>query len=214
MIDNYDSFTWNLVQRLGEIDPSLEPDKDLVVVRHDAITPDQACVLDDGNGPTHVIISPGPCTPKEAGVSSDMIERFAGRIPVLGVCLGHQCMADSNGMIVERHPVLMHGKTSTIAHDGQGLFAGVESPTTVARYHSLVVRRESVPNLEMNADGWEVSASCYDEIDGEEVEVVMGLRRVWADSSKAPLEGVQFHPESFMTPAGTQMLRNFLNMTK
>ena len=214
LIDNYDSFTWNLVQRLGEIDPSLEPDKDLVVVRHDAITPDQACVLDDGNGPTHVIISPGPCTPKEAGVSSDMIERFAGRIPVLGVCLGHQCMADSNGMIVERHPVLMHGKTSTIAHDGQGLFAGVESPTTVARYHSLVVRRESVPNLEMNADGWEVSASCYDEIDGEEVEVVMGLRRVWADSSKAPLEGVQFHPESFMTPAGTQMLRNFLNMTK
>ena len=214
LIDNYDSFTWNLVQRLGEIDPSLEPDKDLVVVRHDAITPDQACVLDDGNGPTHVIISPGPCTPKEAGVSSDMIERFAGRIPVLGVCLGHQCMADSNGMIVERHPVLMHGKTSTIAHDGQGLFAGVESPTTVARYHSLVVRRESVTNLEMNADGWEVSASCYDEIDGEEVEVVMGLRRVWADSSKAPLEGVQFHPESFMTPAGTQMLRNFLNMTK
>tara|TARA_R110002111_G_C5902136_1_gene364248 strand:- start:331 stop:984 length:654 start_codon:yes stop_codon:yes gene_type:complete len=214
LIDNYDSFTWNLVQRLGEIDPSLEPDKDLVVVRHDAMTPDQACELDDGNGPTHVIISPGPCTPKEAGVSSDMIERFAGRVPVLGVCLGHQCMADSNGMIVERHPVLMHGKTSTIAHDGQGLFAGVESPTTVARYHSLVVRRESVPNLEMNADGWEVSASCYDEIDGEEVEVVMGLRRVWADSSKAPLEGVQFHPESFMTPAGTQMLRNFLNMTK
>lgn len=214
LIDNYDSFTWNLVQRLGEIDPSLEPDKDLIVVRHDAITPDQACELDDGNGPTHVIISPGPCTPKEAGVSSDMIERFAGRVPVLGVCLGHQCMADSNGMIVERHPVLMHGKTSTIAHDGQGLFAGVESPTTVARYHSLVVRRESVPNLEMNADGWEVSASCYDEIDGEEVEVVMGLRRVWAESSKAPLEGVQFHPESFMTPAGTQMLRNFLNMTK
>tara|TARA_R110002073_G_scaffold275332_1_gene438986 strand:+ start:160411 stop:161064 length:654 start_codon:yes stop_codon:yes gene_type:complete len=214
LIDNYDSFTWNLVQRLGEIDPSLEPDKDLVVVRHDAMTPDQACELDDGKGPTHVIISPGPCTPKEAGVSSDIIERFAGRIPVLGVCLGHQCMADSNGMIVERHPVLMHGKTSTIAHDGQGLFAGVESPTTVARYHSLVVRRESVPNLEINADGWEVSASCYDEIDGEEVEVVMGLRRVWADSSKAPLEGVQFHPESFMTPAGTQMLRNFLNMTK
>lgn len=214
LIDNYDSFTWNLVQRLGEIDPSLEPDKDLVVVRHDAMTPDQACELDDGKGPTHVIISPGPCTPKEAGVSSDIIERFAGRIPVLGVCLGHQCMADSNGMIVERHPVLMHGKTSTIAHDGQGLFAGVESPTTVARYHSLVVRRESVPNLEMNADGWEVSASCYDDIDGKEVEVVMGLRRVWADSSKAPLEGVQFHPESFMTPAGTQMLRNFLNMTK
>lgn len=214
LIDNYDSFTWNLVQRLGEIDPSLEPGKDLIVVRHDAITPDQAIELDGGKGPTHVIISPGPCTPKQAGVSSSIIDRFAGIVPVLGVCLGHQCMADSNGMIVERHPLLMHGKTSPIAHDGRGLFQGVETPTTVARYHSLVVRRESVPNLEIDSDGWEVSASCYDEIDAQQVEVVMGLRRVWADATKAPLEGVQFHPESFMTPAGTQMLSNFLNMNK
>ena len=212
LIDNYDSFTWNLVQRLGELDPTLEPGKDLLVVRHDAITPDQACALDEGRGPTHVIISPGPCTPKEAGVSSAMIDRFAGRVPVLGVCLGHQCMAQSNGMVVERHPVLMHGKTSPIAHDGKGLFADVQSPAVVARYHSLVVRRDSVPNLEMNADGWEVSASCFDQINGQEVEVVMGLRRVWADGSKAPLEGVQFHPESFMTPAGTTMLGNFLKM--
>ena len=214
LIDNYDSFTWNLVQRLGEIDPSLEPGRDLVVVRHDAITASQANGLDSGNGPTHVIISPGPCTPKEAGVSSEMIEHFAGRVPVLGVCLGHQCMADLHGMVVERHPVLMHGKTSQIMHDGKGLFAGVDSPATVARYHSLVVRRDSVPTLDMDQDGWEVSASCFDEIDGESVEVVMGLRRVWADPSKAPLEGVQFHPESFMTPAGTMMLWNFLSMGK
>ncbi len=217
LIDNYDSFTWNLVQRLGELDPRLEPGRDLVVVRHDAITPEQAEALDGGNGPSHVMISPGPCTPKEAGVSSAIIEHFAGRVPVLGVCLGHQCMADLHGMIVEQHPVLMHGKTSPIVHDGKGLFAGVESPSTVARYHSLVVRRDSVPALELDADGtqtdgWEVSASCFDEIAGEPVEVVMGLRRVWADASKAPLEGVQFHPESFMTPAGTKMLGNFLAM--
>jgi len=219
LIDNYDSFTWNLVQRLGELDPTLEPGRDLVVVRHDAITPEQAEALDGGNGPSHVLISPGPCTPKEAGVSSAIIEHFAGRVPVLGVCLGHQCMADANGMIVERHDLLMHGKTSPIVHDGKGLFAGVESPSVVARYHSLVVRRDSVPTLELDGDGaqmdgWEVSASCFDEIKGEQVEVVMGLRRVWADGSKAPLEGVQFHPESFMTPAGTQMLGNFLKMGK
>lgn len=212
LIDNYDSFTWNLVQRLGELDPSLEPGRDLLVVRHDAITPEQADALDAGNGPSHVIISPGPCTPKEAGVSSAIIGHFAGRVPVLGVCLGHQCMADLHDMVVERHPVLMHGKTSQIVHDGKGLFGSVDSPTTVARYHSLVVRRDSVPTLEINQDGWEVSASCFDEIDGQQVEVVMGLRRVWADVSKVPLEGVQFHPESFMTPAGTMMLWNFLAM--
>lgn len=212
LIDNYDSFTWNLVQRLGEIDPTLEPGRDLVVVRHDAITPQQAQQLDEGRGPTHVIISPGPCTPREAGVSGAIIEHFAGRVPVLGVCLGHQCMADLSGMIVERHPVLMHGKTSRIVHDGKGVFVGIESPTTVARYHSLVVRRQSVPALELDRDGWEVSASCFDEIGGETVEVVMGLRRVWAQGDKQPLEGVQFHPESFMTPAGTLMLWNFLSM--
>lgn len=210
LIDNYDSFTWNLVQRLGEIDPTLEPGRDLLVVRHDAITPEQADQLDAGRGPTHVIISPGPCTPKEAGVSSDIIGHFAGRVPVLGVCLGHQCMADLNGMIVERHPILMHGKTSSIVHDGRGVFEGVSTPTTVARYHSLVVRRSTVPALKPDQDGWEVSASCFDKIDGERVEVVMGLRRVWADSTKQPLEGVQFHPESFMTPEGVVMLWNFL----
>ncbi|MEX0877176.1 MAG: aminodeoxychorismate/anthranilate synthase component II [Phycisphaerales bacterium] len=212
LIDNYDSFTWNLVQRLGELDPTLEPGRDLVVVRHDAITPEQADALDGGRGPSHVIISPGPCTPREAGISGAMIGHFAGRVPLLGVCLGHQCMADLNGMVVERHPVLMHGKTSRIVHDGRGLFAGVDSPTTVARYHSLVVRRKSVPALVPDSEGWEVSASCFDEVEGEAVEVVMGLRRVWGDPAMQPLEGVQFHPESFMTPAGTAMLGNFLAM--
>ncbi len=212
LIDNYDSFTWNLVQRLGELDRTLEPGRDLVVVRHDEITPAQAEQLDAGKGPSHVIISPGPCTPKEAGVSGEIIDHFAGRVPIMGVCLGHQCMADVNGMVVERHPILMHGKTSSIVHDGRGVFEGVSTPTTVARYHSLVVRRSTVPVLQPGEDGWEVSASCFDEIDGERVEVVMGLRRVWADSSKQPLEGVQFHPESFMTPEGVIMLWNFLGM--
>jgi len=212
LIDNYDSFTWNLVQRLGELDPSLEPGRDLVVFRHDEITPEEADRLDNGQGPSHVIISPGPCTPNEAGVSGDIIAHFAGRVPLLGVCLGHQCMADINGMVVERHPLLMHGKTSSIVHDGSGVFSGVSTPTTVARYHSLIVRRDSVPALQPGEDGWAVSASCFDEIGGERVEVVMGLRRVWSDTSKQPLEGVQFHPESFMTPEGVVMLWNFLAM--
>jgi anthranilate synthase/aminodeoxychorismate synthase-like glutamine amidotransferase len=212
LIDNYDSFTWNLVQRLGEIDRSLEPDRDLVVKRHDEITPEQAEALNDGEGPTHVIISPGPCTPKEAGVSSDIIRHFAGRVPVLGVCLGHQCMADNNGMIVARHKLLMHGKTSEINHDGRGIYEGIAAPTTVARYHSLIVEPSTIPALNPGEDGWEISSSCTDEIDGTSVEVVMGLRRVWTDPSKAPLEGVQFHPESFMTPAGSIMLWNFLRM--
>lgn len=212
LIDNYDSFTWNLVQRLGEIDPSLEPDRDLVVKRHDEITPQEADSLDNGAGPTHLIISPGPCTPKEAGVSSEMIQHFAGRIPVLGVCLGHQCMADSDGMTVARHSLLMHGKTSSISHDERGVFDGIPAPTTVARYHSLIVEPSTIPPLKPDQDGWEISASCTDEIDNQTVQVVMGMRRVWTDPSKAPLEGVQFHPESFMTPAGSIMLWNFLRM--
>ncbi len=212
LIDNYDSFTWNLVQRLGEIDRTLEPDRDLVVKRHDEITPDQASALDSGRGPSHVIISPGPCTPKEAGVSSAIIEHFAGRIPVLGVCLGHQCMADTSGMTVTRHQLLMHGKTSEIHHDCQGIFDGIDTPATVARYHSLIVDPSTIPAREQGADGWEVSATCADEIEGQQVQVVMGMRRVWADASKSPLEGVQFHPESFMTPSGSIMLWNFLRM--
>lgn len=212
LVDNYDSFTWNLVQRLGEIDRALVPDRDLVVRRHDEITPEEADELDSGRGPSHVIVSPGPCTPKEAGVSGAIISHFGGRVPLLGVCLGHQCMADEHAMVVERHPVLMHGKTSAIEHDGRGVFDGLESPQIVARYHSLVVRRDSIPDPVEGRDGWAISATGVDEIDGRAVEVVMGLRRVWADPGKAPLEGVQFHPESFMTPAGSIMLWNFLRM--
>lgn len=213
LIDNYDSFTWNLVQRLGELDRSLEPDRDLLVVRNDKITPDQAAALDGGRGPTHLIISPGPCTPAEAGVSSAMIERFAGHIPVLGVCLGHQCIGHMNGMTVARHIVPMHGKTSPVRHDGMGIFQGLPDPMTATRYHSLVVLPETIPPNRAGADGWAVSAWTDERAeDGSTRRVVMGLRRVWADPGKAPLEGVQFHPESFLTEAGPRLLANFLAM--
>jgi anthranilate synthase/aminodeoxychorismate synthase-like glutamine amidotransferase len=215
LIDNYDSFTWNLVQRLGELDRSLVLDRDLVVARNDKITPEEAEALDGGRGPSHVIISPGPCTPAEAGVSSAIIDRFAGRAPVLGVCLGHQCIGAMHGMTVARHAVPMHGKTSPVWHDGQGVFAGMSNPFTATRYHSLVVLAESVPPPPRTGqDGWAVSA-WTDEPDGRggTRRVVMGLRRVWADAGKAPLEGVQFHPESFLTTEGPRLLANFLAMS-
>lgn len=215
LIDNYDSFTWNLVQRLGEIDPTLEPGQGLVVVRNDKITPIEAGALDGGRGPSHLIISPGPCSPAEAGVSSAMINHFAGRIPVLGVCLGHQCLAASNGMTVARHAVPMHGKTSEIYHDGKGVFTGMSDPFTATRYHSLVVMPETIPARRAGEDGWEVSA-WTDEVaeDGSRRRVVMGLRRVFADRSKFSVEGVQFHPESFLTEEGPRLLKNFLEMGK
>jgi len=215
LIDNYDSFTWNLVQRLGELDPSLEPDRDLVVHRNDKITPDQAAALDGGAGPSHVIISPGPCTPAEAGVSAAIVERFAGRVPILGVCLGHQTMAALHGMVVSRHDVPMHGKTSLVHHDGAGVFHGLPNPFEAARYHSLVVPVESVPaSPALGEEGWAQSAWTDEPLpDGTTRRVVMGLRRVWADArGKAPLEGVQFHPESFLTPDGPRLLANFLAM--
>jgi anthranilate synthase/aminodeoxychorismate synthase-like glutamine amidotransferase len=211
LIDNYDSFTWNLVQRLGEIDRTLEPGRDLVVERNDRITPAEAERLDGGRGPSHILISPGPCTPKEAGVSSAFIRVFGGRVPVLGVCLGHQCLADSHGMVVERHRIQMHGKTSPVTHDNAGVFAGLSNPFTAMRYHSLAVRPGTVPTgRDAEGNGWAVSATAVDPDGG--AEVVMGLRRVWADASAAPLEGVQFHPESFMTPEGPVLLWNFLRM--
>lgn len=197
LIDNYDSFTWNLVQRIGELDPSI----DLHVVRNDAITVDEAERL----WPTHVIISPGPCSPREAGVSNAIIERFAGRVPVLGVCLGHQCIGHVSGMTVTRHARIVHGKTSDIFHDGRGIFRGLPSPFTATRYHSLVVLRDTVP-----AEGWEVSAWTTDTLDdGTEAEVVMGLRRM-GKPGEAALDGVQFHPESFLTTEGPRLLANFL----
>jgi len=212
LIDNYDSFTWNLVQRLGEIDPSLVIGRDLLVVRNDRITPDEAGALDGGRGPDRVIISPGPCTPKEAGVSAAIIQRFAGLVPVLGVCLGHQTMADMDGMTVARHVIPMHGKTSLVHHDGRGVYAGLPNPFDATRYHSLVVLPETIPAMRHGQDGWEVAA-WTDEVDektGVPRRVVMGLRRVWADKGKSSLEGVQFHPESFLTVEGPKLLANFL----
>lgn len=213
LIDNYDSFTYNLVQRLGEIDRAI----DVQVFRNDKITPDEAERLDGGKGPTHLIISPGPCTPKESGCSAAMIERFAGRIPVLGVCLGHQTIGDMHGMTVRRHVIPMHGKTSPIHHDGRGLFAGLSNPFIATRYHSLVVLAETIPTAAPDGSGWVVSAWTDEPIDAAKPDaptrrVVMGLRRVWPRVQKhAPLDGVQFHPESFLTEEGPRLLANFLN---
>jgi anthranilate synthase/aminodeoxychorismate synthase-like glutamine amidotransferase len=184
LIDNYDSFTYNLVQRLGEIDPSL----DLLVVRNDQITPDEI----EAKAPTHIIISPGPCTPREAGVSNAVIERFAPRVPMLGVCLGHQCIGHTFGAEVVRADRIMHGKTSMIHHDGQGIYRGMVNPFEATRYHSLVIKPGTLP-----ADLEVVARTDQDEI--------MGVRH-----RRYPLEGVQYHPESFLTDNGIQLLRNFI----
>lgn len=203
IIDNYDSFTWNLVQRIGELDASASVE----VVRNDKITPEGIREL----APTHVILSPGPCTPTEAGICNAIVEELGGRIPILGVCLGHQCIGFTHGMTVTRHARIMHGKTSEIHHDGQGVFAGLSNPLVATRYHSLVVLRETIP-----AEGWEVSAWTTDTLDdGSERDVVMGLRRVWSDAEqkrglRAELVGVQFHPESFLSVEGPALLANFL----
>jgi anthranilate synthase/aminodeoxychorismate synthase-like glutamine amidotransferase len=187
IIDNYDSFTYNLVQRFGELDPAI----DLRVFRNDSITPDQVAELN----PTHLVISPGPCTPREAGVSNKVIERFAATVPLLGVCLGHQCIGQVFGGEVVRNYRLMHGKTSLIHHDGHGVFQGLPNPFEATRYHSLVIRRDSFHHPDFTITAWT-----------EEGEI-MGVRhRTW------PLHGVQFHPESFLTLEGPRLLRNFLEM--
>jgi para-aminobenzoate synthetase component 2 len=184
LIDNYDSFTYNLVQRIGEIDPNL----DVKVLRNDAATAEEMAAMK----PAKVIISPGPCTPAEAGVSREVIRLLSETTPILGVCLGHQCMGDVFGGAVVRNDRIMHGKTSLIHHDGKGVFRGMSNPFEAARYHSLVIRRDSVPaDLEVTA--W------TDE------DEIMGVRH-----RIRPMEGVQFHPESFMTPEGHTLLRNFL----
>lgn len=198
VIDNYDSFTWNLVQRLYELDAAL----DVRVVRNDKITPEEAVAL----APGRVIVSPGPCTPEESGVSRAIIETFAGRVPVLGVCLGHQCIGDLHAMPVVRHARIVHGKTAPIHHDNAGLFAGLPNPFNATRYHSLVIPIESVPD----DPAWTVSAWTTDTLDdGTTCKVVMGLRKSFPDGAPA-LEGVQFHPESFLTDAGPALLANFL----
>jgi anthranilate synthase/aminodeoxychorismate synthase-like glutamine amidotransferase len=187
LIDNYDSFTYNLVQRLGELDAGL----DVRVFRNDKVTVDDVEAL----RPTHIIISPGPCTPREGGVSNDVIRRFGGRAPLLGVCLGHQCIGFAFGADVVRADRLMHGKTSMIHHDGRTIFEGVTNPFEATRYHSLIIRRGTLP-ADFQVTAW----TDQDEI--------MGVRhRRW------PLEGVQFHPESFLTLEGPKILRNFLRLT-
>lgn len=213
LIDNYDSFTWNLVQRLGEAalarGEALEPGMGMFVARNDEITPQQAETL----GPTGIVISPGPCTPKEAGVSAAIIDHFAGRVPILGVCLGCQVMAHMHGLLVARHAVPVHGRTSPVEHDGRGVLAGLPSPMEAARYHSLVVHALEILPPTPEADGWAISAWTDEPMpEGGTRRVVMGLRRIWADPGKAPLEGVQFHPESYLTPDGLALLGNFLHM--
>ncbi len=185
VIDNYDSFTYNLVQYLGELGAKLE------VRRNDVLSVKDVEKL----RPERIVISPGPCTPREAGISVPLIRRLAGRVPILGVCLGHQAIGEAFGGKVLRAPYLMHGKTSQIHHDEKTIFAGVEQDFVATRYHSLIVERESLPkNLEISAT----------TPDG----VIMGLRH-----REFPVEGVQFHPESVLTGAGKTILRNFLGLS-
>ncbi len=182
IVDNYDSFTFNIVQELGELGADVE------VARHDAFTIDQLHSL----APDGIVISPGPGTPADAGLSNDVIRAFAGRTPLLGVCLGHQCVAEVYGGRVVRAPELVHGKTSLIHHDGHGIFAGLPQPFDATRYHSLVVDPASVPpELEVTAR--------------TDRGLIMGLRH-----RSAPVEGVQFHPESILTRAGMDLLANYL----
>ena len=190
VLDNYDSFTYNLVQRLGEIDSTL----DIRVGRNDQVTLESIAELE----PDRILISPGPCTPTEAGISRDVIRHFASRVPILGVCLGHQCVADVYGGEVIRADRLMHGKVSEIYHDGQGIFAGLPDPFPATRYHSLIVPEPSLPD-ELTACAW--------TNDTDHPRELMGLRH-----QKYPVHAVQFHPESFLTPDGYQLLKNFLGL--
>jgi anthranilate synthase component 2 len=183
MIDNYDSFTYNLVQYFGELGEEVR------VFRNDQIALDEIERL----APAYIVISPGPCTPNEAGISVPVIERFANSVPILGVCLGHQCIGQAFGGHVVHAKCVMHGKTSAIRHEGEGVFAGLPNPLTATRYHSLVVERASLPEC-LKVTAW--------SDDGE----VMGVRH-----RELAVEGVQFHPESILTEAGHDLLRNFLH---
>jgi anthranilate synthase/aminodeoxychorismate synthase-like glutamine amidotransferase len=184
VLDNYDSFTYNLVQYMGELGA------EMTVRRNDELTPEEVESLH----PDRILLSPGPCTPQEAGISIPLIQHFAGRVPILGVCLGHQAIGAAFGGNVVRAPKLMHGKTSEVIHDGRTLFTGIASPMTCTRYHSLIVAEDGLPRE------LEVTARTEDGI-------IMGLRH-----RKYPVEGVQFHPESVLTHDGKQLIKNFLEM--
>jgi len=188
VLDNYDSFTYNLVQYLGELGA------DVIVRRNDQVTVSEI----EDMSPERIVVSPGPCTPQEAGISIELIRHFAGRLPLLGVCLGHQALGAAFGGKVLRAKTLMHGKTSDVEHDGRGVFAGLDSPMTATRYHSLIVSEENLPR-ELEVSAWTT------EKDG--TRTVMGLRH-----RKFPLEGVQFHPESVLTTEGKKLVQNFLQL--
>tara|TARA_R100001480_G_scaffold25391_3_gene35713 strand:+ start:2171 stop:2764 length:594 start_codon:yes stop_codon:yes gene_type:complete len=187
MIDNYDSFTWNIVQYLGELGAEVQ------VVRNDEITVADVAAI----APTRVVISPGPCTPNEAGISMDVIREYAGKLPILGVCLGMQSLGQVYGGRVVRARQVMHGKTSLIHHRGQGVFHGLSQPFEATRYHSLVVARDGLPAC--------LEVTAWTETANGEVDEIMGLRH-----REYALEGVQFHPESILTAHGHDLLRNFL----
>jgi anthranilate synthase/aminodeoxychorismate synthase-like glutamine amidotransferase len=184
LLDNYDSFTYNLAQYLGELGCQVE------VHRNDRISVEQIAQ----RKPERIVISPGPCTPQEAGISVEMIQKLAGKIPILGVCLGHQAIGAAFGGKIIRAPKLFHGKTSQIRHDGSGVFRGLPNPFTATRYHSLIVERKSLPaELQVTAE--------------TDVDIIMGLQH-----RQYPLMGVQFHPESVLTDSGKQLLKNFLSL--
>jgi anthranilate synthase/aminodeoxychorismate synthase-like glutamine amidotransferase len=186
VIDNYDSFTYNLVQYLGELGQQVR------VARNNEVSVDDV----ERMCPEAIVISPGPCTPNEAGISLEVISRLAGKIPILGVCLGHQAIGQAFGGKVIRAKEVVHGKTSRVFHDDKGLFAGLPNPFEATRYHSLIVERSSLPDcLEITAKTWD--------------EEIMGLRH-----KSLPVEGVQFHPESFLTKVGKDLLRNFLRLAR
>jgi anthranilate synthase component 2 len=187
VIDNYDSFTYNLVQYLGELGHS--PD----VIRNDDATIAEVAAM----GPLGIVISPGPCTPAEAGICTDLVRELGAETPILGVCLGHQCIGEAYGGRVVRAPQVMHGKLSRVEHDGLGVFAGLPSPLTATRYHSLVVEAENLPAA-LTATAWTDAAGG---------RVLMGIRH-----REHPVEGVQFHPESILTDNGHDLLRNFIDL--
>ena len=188
VLDNYDSFTYNLVQYLGELGAEVE------VYRNDELTVEQVEALK----PERILLSPGPCTPSEAGILVPLIRHMAGKVPIFGVCLGHQAIGEAFGGDVVRAPQLMHGKTSQVEHDGKGIFAGLPTPLTCTRYHSLIVAEKSLPAELM------VTARTATPDGGS---IIMGLRH-----RTLPIEGVQFHPESVLTESGHEMIRNFLGM--